>query len=44
MLSVDSKLLGSKHKLKEQSPEIPNGKVHTWNRVENNSHLVVMRE
>lgn len=44
LLSVDSKLVGRKRKLKGLSLGIPIGKVDTLNRVENNTTLVVMRE
>jgi len=44
MLSVDSKLVGRKHKLKGISLEILIGKVHTVNRVENNTLIFAKRE
>ena len=44
MLSVDSKVVGRKRKLKGLSPEIPFGKVDTFTRVENNTNIFVMRE
>jgi hypothetical protein len=43
-LSVDSKVVGRKRKMKGLSLEIPIGKVDTVNRVENNINMFVKRE
>lgn len=44
MLSVDSELVGRKHKLKGLSLEIPIGKVDTMIRVENNTLFIAKQE
>lgn len=44
MLSVDSKIVGQKRKLKGLSPEIVVGKADTLDGVESNINIFAMRE